>query len=316
MSPQPSSSEPTDDWPWISVIITTYDLSRYDDFCECVDSVLTQQYDAFDIILVTETDEVQNAVTRDYGAEDCVNITHLEDGGNLATARNAGAHAATGDVVAFIDDDCIADDDWLAELARGYQESDLDAVGGKATPIWPTQTCWYLPEEFYWLVGATHSGFADGEGEVRNTFGCNISFRREAFIELDGFSPNLGKDHGHNLQGEETDLCARIRAERGGGLYYVPTAEVQHKVYEEQTSLRWLVDRAFWQGVTKSIVGKSADDATDEEWGFLGYLVRRAMPAYLRSVVTLNPRSLVQFVMLLVFTVAVGVGFVYGMFLR
>lgn len=308
----PSPSDSTDSWPWISVIITTYDLSRYDDFCECVDSVLAQTYNSFDIVLVTETDEVQTAVRRDYGADDRVTIEHLEDGGNLATARNAGAHAATGDVVAFIDDDCIAEQDWLAELARGYRDSSLDAVGGKATPIWTERTCWYLPEEFYWLVGATHAGFAEEEREVRNTFGCNISFRREAFLELGGFNPNLGKDHGHNLQGEETDLCARLRAERDSGLYYVPTAAVQHKVYLEQTRLRWLVDRAFWQGVTKAIVEDAADDATDEEWGFLGFLLGQAMPTYARRALTLDLCAMVQLVTLVTFTATVGLGFVYG----
>lgn len=312
---QPTSdtyrSDSDNTWPSISVVITTYDLARYAEFRDCVDSVIEQSYDSYDIVLVTETEGVRDAVARDYGDEGCITIHHLTDGENLATARNAGARASTGDVVAFIDDDAIASSEWITELARGYVESGCDAVGGSADPYWLSQTGWYIPEEFWFLVGATHQGFPEEEGEVRNTFGCNISFRRDVFLNLGCFNTNLGKNHGHNLQSEETEFCARLREETGNGLYYVPDARIKHKVYREQVSLKWLLDRAYWQGYSKVIVDESSEDGLDEEWGFLGYLVMAAVPQYCRAILT-NRVAVVHLLLLLVLTAAVGTGFMRG----
>jgi glycosyltransferase involved in cell wall biosynthesis len=297
--------------PHISVVVTTYSLTRYDDFCECIDSILAQSYDAFDVVIVAEGETVSERITTDYETDERVHVNTIKNGQNLATARNTGAEAATGEVVAFIDDDAVARVDWLEEIARGYTETDFAAVGGRAVPEWTGESISFLPEEFYFLIGATHRGFADGEGEVRNTFGCNISFNREVFLSLDGFSTNLGKDHGHNLQSEETELCARLRDQTGRGVYYVPSATVEHKVYPQQTTLRWLVNRAYWQGVSKAIVDESASNATDEEWGFVRYLLTTAVPHHTRQSIT-TPGNLPRLATLVGFTVTVGLGFAWG----
>jgi len=86
------------------------------------------------------------------------------------------------------------------------------------TPAWVAGKPSFLPEEFYWLIGVTHRGFADGPGEVRNTFGSNISFRADVFAELGGFDVDIGGRKGDkNLQGGETELCARMREAYGQG---------------------------------------------------------------------------------------------------
>jgi len=64
----------------------------------------------------------------------------------------------------------------------------------------------------------THRGFVDEPGEVRNTFGSNISFRTDVFNELGGFDVEIGGRKGDtNLQGGETELCARMKTEYGMG---------------------------------------------------------------------------------------------------
>lgn len=299
----------------VSVVLCTHTLDRYDAFAEAAESVLAQTYDDTELVLVSDGNEaVAERFRAEYGDRDDV-VTHCNDENvGLLQSRNNGAMAATGDVVAFIDDDAIAEPDWIAELVEAYECKDAFAAGGKMTPAWVASRPTFLPNEFYWLVGVTHRGFADGPGEVRNTFGSNISFRRDVFLELDGFDTNIGGRHGDkNLQGGETELCARLADEYGNGVYYNPRARVAHKVYEYRTDPLWLLDRAFWQGYSKRGMEYLVPDSTGEESAFLGELLFSFAPSRLRTLVR-NPtlERFAQFVMLFVFTAVVGFGYLYG----
>jgi len=303
----------------VSAVLCEHDLKRYSDCCEAADSVLDQTHDDVELVLVSDGDpEVCAAFCEDYGesvatAHD-VRVVCLEENVGLLEARNAGAEAASGDVVAFLDDDAIASEDWIERLVDVYEERDVPAAGGKMTPLWVAGKPSYLPEEFYWLVGVTHRGFADGPGEVRNTFGSNISFRREIFVELGGFESDIGgRTGGANLQGGETELCARMAAEYGHGVFYQPDAEVGHKVFEYRTKPRWLLDRAFWQGYSKRGMEVLVPESTGEESDFLDHLFSESLPSRVRGLVTRpSVTAILQFVMLFVFTAAVGAGYGYG----
>ena len=298
----------------VSVVICTYAEEMYGDFHEATESLLTQTYESLEVVVVVDgTDAVAERVHEDFGDRDDV-VIHLNDENvGLLESRNTGAELASGDVVAFIDDDAVADERWVEELVSIYETHDVEAVGGKMTPIWVADQPAYLPEEFYWLVGVTHRGFGE-EGKVRNTFGSNISFRRDVFLELGGFDPNIGGRKGDkNLQGGETELAARLRADLGGTFYYTPDAEVGHKVFEYRTDLAWLLRRAFWQGYSKRAMEVLVPDSGDEETEFLGNLLFRFMPDRLRNAVT-GPslKEAQKFVMLVVFTACVGIGYLYG----
>ena len=78
----------------------------------------------------------------------------------LSKSRNKGIKEAKGDVIAFFDDDAVADEHWLKELVRMYEEHDAIAAGGKILPEWEAKKPKFLPEEYYWLIGATHKGFS------------------------------------------------------------------------------------------------------------------------------------------------------------
>ncbi|WP_136715459.1 glucosyl-dolichyl phosphate glucuronosyltransferase [Halorientalis salina] len=299
----------------VSVVLCTHTLDRYDAFTEAAESVLDQTYEDTELVLVSDGNEaVADRFREDYGDRGDV-VTHCNDENvGLLESRNNGARVATGDVVAFIDDDAIADSEWIAELVETYEREDALAAGGKMTPAWVAGRPGFLPEEFYWLVGVTHRGFADGAGEVRNTFGSNISFRRDVFLELDGFDTDIGGRQGDkNLQGGETELCARLADEYGNGVYYNPEARVAHKVYEYRTDPWWLLDRAFWQGYSKRGMEYLVPDSTGEESAFLGDLLFEFAPERLRNLVRgPSVERLTQLVMLFVFTAVVGFGYLYG----
>ncbi|QCC52321.1 glucosyl-dolichyl phosphate glucuronosyltransferase [Halapricum salinum] len=304
----------------VSVVLCTHSLDRYDDLLDAADSVRAQTYENVELVLVSDgNDEVTERFEWDFGADGDTVVTELPENRGLLEARNHGADAATGDVVAFLDDDAIADPDWVAELVEAYEHRGAIAAGGKMVPEWVAGKPGFLPEEFYWLIGVTHRGFGpDGDvekaGEVRNTNGSNISFDREVFLELGGFDTDIGGRKGDaNLQGGETELCARLQKEYGQGVWYNPRAVVAHKVFEYRTDVRWLLDRAFWQGYSKRAMETFVEDSTDEETDFLERLLTEFAPERFRSAVTSPSKSAItQLVMLFVLTGTVGAGYLYG----
>jgi glycosyltransferase involved in cell wall biosynthesis len=298
----------------VSVVACTHAIDRYPHLREAVESVLANGYGDREVVVVSDGSEaVYDRAREEFGDRDDVRIHLQESNQGLLAARNAGAAVADGDVVAFIDDDAVADEAWLAELVAAYDEETL-AAGGRMVPEWAAGEPAFLPEEFYWLIGVTHRGFADGPGEVRNTFGSNISFRRDAFLELEGFDTAIGGRQGDsNLQGGETELCARLNAEYGAGVYYTPDAVVAHKIFDYRTDPAWLVRRAFWQGYSKRGMEKFVPASTGEEGAFLGDLLTRFVPARLAGLARdPSTAAALQLLFLFVLTGAVGVGYLYG----
>lgn len=299
----------------VSVVLCTYSLDMYDHFREAAESILNQTYEDVELVIVVDgTEEVYERVVNDYGGRDDVILHCNDENQGLLKSRNTGAELTSGDVVAFIDDDAIADEEWISELVAAYEEHDPVGVGGKMTPEWVAGKPEFLPEEFYWLVGVTHRGFSDGPGYVRNTFGSNISFQRDVFLELDGFDPDIGGRKGDkNLQGGETELCARLANQYGEQIWYEPDAEVAHKVFDYRTDPKWLLDRAFWQGYSKRAMESIVPESSGEESEFLKRLLAEFAPSRLKELVKgPSTAKLLQFVMLFVFTGMVGLGYTYG----
>jgi glycosyltransferase involved in cell wall biosynthesis len=308
----------------VSVVLCTHTMDRYDDCTAAAESVLDQTHQDVELVLVSDGNEtVSEQFETDFGHREDV-LTHCNDENvGLLESRNNGAELATGDVVAFIDDDAVAADDWVAKLVEAYERGTDDdpvlAAGGRMVPAWVAGKPSFLPEEFYWLVGVTHRGFGpDGDpetpGEVRNTFGSNISFDREVFLELGGFEGDIGGRQGaKNLQGGETELCARLKSEYGVGVYYVPDALVAHKVFDYRTDPGWLVDRAFWQGYSKRGMEVFVPESTGEESDFLGDLLLSYVPDRVGTLVrSPSVAGVLQLVFLFVLTGAVGAGYLYG----
>jgi glycosyltransferase involved in cell wall biosynthesis len=292
----------------LSVIICTYDPENYPNLKEALDSLLQQSHKVVEIIVVVDGEQVlAGQLSSVYSSHRNLRVIVTEKGLSITQARNVGIKAATGDIVAFTDDDVVVDKDWAAYLMDTYKKTDAYAVGGKILPIWLSGKPEHLPEELYWLVGVTHKGFAEEKvTEVRDAFGPNMSFKRQVFETVGGFNEKLGFARQKNsyVQGEEPELGLRMKNELGKGVIYNPKAIVYHKVPSSKLKLGVLVKRSFYQGYSKALINKiiSSPDSLNTERSYLKNLFSKAMPGQMKK----------QTSVLLLCVLAVGFGFVYG----
>ena len=297
----------------VSVVICAYSTEMKTHLDEAVKSVLSQSYSDIEVVVVIDGNQELCEIEHEYWNDSEEVVIHCNETNlGLSLSRNKGIERSSGEIIAFMDDDAVADEDWVAKLVDTYEENEVEAAGGRMTPIWVAGKPSFVPEEFFWLVGVTHRGFPS-EGPVRNTFGSNISFRASVLEKLSGFDEQLGRKGDKHVQGEETELAARLRSELDGTLYYNPEAKVGHKVFEYRTQFSWLVKRAFWQGYSKHVMAKLLPDSGGNESDFLKQLLTDFLPARLTDLVR-SPSSekALQLGSVLVFTAAVGLGYGYG----
>ena len=299
----------------VSVVVCTYAMERYDVFSECVESVLGQTHDPLEVVIVVDGNpEVFDRVQSDFGHHSNVVLHDNDENQGISYSRTKGAELASGDVVAFIDDDGVAEVDWIETLVETYESTDAVAVGGYVAPDWVTEKPEFFPEEFYWLVGCTERGFAEDGEEVRNTYGSNISYKREVFLDVGGYDVNTGRKGDRHIQAHEAPVGIRIREAYGKGVVYVEDAVVHHKLFAYRGEFRWLVFRSFWQGFSKRVMELLYPGSQGNESVFLKDLFVRALPARVgRTVVERSTEPAKQAVAIVVFTGAVGLGYLYGL---
>ncbi|OON82443.1 glycosyltransferase [Streptomyces tsukubensis] len=178
----------------------------------------------------------------------------------LSAGRNTGIAAAGGDVIAFLDDDAVAETDWLRHFADAYKDPRVMAVGGRTEPIWASgrRPAWF-PAEFDWVVGCSYRGLPAGRVRVRNVLGGNASFRKEAFNAAGGFATGIGRDGDKRPLGcEETELCIRLsRADPGAILLLDDRAVIHHRVPTVREHYRYFRSRTYAEGLSKALVARS-----------------------------------------------------------
>jgi glycosyltransferase involved in cell wall biosynthesis len=235
--------------PLASVVLCTHNRATV--LGEALDSLVKQDFSrsAYEIIVVdnASTDETPEVVGR-FSSVRCLCEPCL----GLSPARNRGVQAAQGEIVAFIDDDAIADPDWVKNLCSVYKRfPEAAGVGGKILPLWPPEGApsWYGSE-----FAATFSALDYGDQVQllrypRILYGTNMSFRRDVLQAVGGFRVELGRKGKGMMANEEVELMWRI--ERAGGrCYYTPDAVVFHRVPPERLRMGYLLRRAWGYGVS------------------------------------------------------------------
>lgn len=240
----------------VSVVICAYTLDRWNDVLAALGSVRRQTAPAREIIVVV--DHNPDLLAKLCGLRLPITVVENAEQQGLSGARNTGVRAAIGEIVAFLDDDATAADDWLAKLILAYGDPDVFGTGGSVEPRWevPPRD---LPEELNWVVGCSYRGLPTKRANVRNPIGANMSFRRDEVITAGGFHHSLGRIGTLPSGCEETELCIRIRRRSPlGRVVYEPEARVSHRVPQARTTWRYFVARCYAEGLSKAFLTRLA----------------------------------------------------------
>ncbi|WP_309051164.1 glycosyltransferase family 2 protein [Streptomyces sp.] len=247
-----------------SVVICVYTEERWRDILAAVDSVRKQSLAPLETLLVVDHNARLLARLAEQYADELLTgeVRVLANAGprGLSSGRNTGIAAARGEFVAFLDDDAVAERDWLHHFAAAYDDPRVMAVGGRTLPAWASgrRPVWF-PEEFDWVVGCTYRGLPPGRVRVRNVLGGNASFRRSAFAAAGGFATGIGRDGDRRPLGcEETELCIRLAEALPEAVLLIDDrAVIHHTVPPVRERFGYFRTRTYAEGLSKALVARS-----------------------------------------------------------
>lgn len=239
----------------LSVIICAYTDERWVDLQRAVESVQAQP-DVTEVVLVVDYNPA--LLTRATARFAGVLVVANEEATGLSGSRNTGVRYATGDVIAFLDDDAAAAPDWSHHLLAPYRDEPMViGVGGQVVPDWRVPRPSWFPDEFLWVVGCSYRGLPAGRAEVRNGIGANMSFRRDVLSRVGGFDASVGRIGKDAAGCEETELSIRARRDfPQGRVVLEPAARCTHAVTPERTTRRYFRRRCQAEGRSKAVVSE------------------------------------------------------------
>lgn len=277
------------------MVICVYTEDRWEDVLAAVASVRAQSRPALEILLVVDHNRaLLDRLAGEY--EEAGDVRVLANAGprGLSAGRNTGIAASHGEVIAFLDDDAVAERDWLRRFADGYADPRVMAVGGRTVPVWASgrRPVWF-PEEFDWVVGCTYKGLPSGRVRVRNVLGGNASFRRAAFAAAGGFATGIGRNGDRRPLGcEETELCIRLtRAVPGAVLLIDDRAVIHHRVPAGRERFGYFRTRTYAEGLSKALVTRSvgAGKGLESERRYAGRVLPAGVARGLRDALLARP---------------------------
>jgi glycosyltransferase involved in cell wall biosynthesis/GT2 family glycosyltransferase len=231
--------------PSVSVIVCTY--NRHWILEKCLAALRNQEYAPFEVVVVNGPSTAETSAVLDR-FPDVKRVDNSKR--NLSVSRNLGIQASSGDFLAFIDDDALAEPDWIANLLEAFQDPSVGGAGG--TVLRPpdvlvqfqngTITRFGLPIAVRNEPGECHE---PGGEQFNIVMGTNAMFRRSALEAVGGFDENYEYYH------DESDLCVRL-IQNGYRVVHVPHATVWHEF--ERSHIRKSEREVNWAVITKNTI--------------------------------------------------------------
>lgn len=270
-----------------SVVICCYTMDRWPDLTAAVAEVRRQSDGAAEIVVCV--DHNPEMFRRARAQLSGVTVIENDQQRGLSGARNCAVEHASGEIIAFLDDDAVPDPGWLDALTEPFADGQIAAVGGSATPSWPERRPTWFPSEFDWVVGCSYLGLPVLRAPVRNVMGCNMAFRRHVFESGLRFSPMVGRTGSNTAGCEETELCIQVRKRwPEAQVVLEPRAAVHHRVPSARCSWSYFARRCYAEGRSKarvsSLVGRQ--DALSSEWEYTRRTLPRGVGRGLREAVS------------------------------
>jgi ABC-type multidrug transport system fused ATPase/permease subunit/GT2 family glycosyltransferase len=199
------------EWPRISVVVCSHNGART--LRDCCEGMLQLEYPNFEVIVVDDgSTDGTPLIAREYGFR----VISTPNQG-LSSARNTGLAAATGEILAYTDDDARPDPHWLQYLASTFMSGEYAAVGGpNLLPLRSGVVSCAVENS---PGGPVHVLLNDREAE--HIPGCNMAIRKAALEAIGGFDPT------YRTAGDDVDVCWRLQA-CGWKVGFHPAAVVWH----------------------------------------------------------------------------------------
>lgn len=240
----------------ISVVVCTY--NRCESLRRTLNSLLQQEVDgSFDyevIVVDNNSNDLTVTVVESYRSKFNDSLRYVfEAKQGLSYARNRGVKEARGEIISFIDDDCIASTNWLTNIYSTFSKYNPVAVGGKAILHFDKLTPEWFSEKIAGALGLCDKGdkviHANEYYDDVVGIGANISFKKEIFNKVGLFRTDLGRNGNRLGMGEETEMYQRIKRS-GGQCVYIPSVIVYHNIDERKLSKnyfrKWFFEWGKW----------------------------------------------------------------------
>ncbi|HWW02827.1 MAG TPA: glycosyltransferase [Candidatus Acidoferrum sp.] len=200
-------------YPKVSVVVASFNGDRT--LKGCLDSLEVLNYPNYEIILVD--DGSSDSTPQIASQHPKVRYFRHEANLGLSVARNTGIAAANGELVAFTDADCRADEDWLYYLVGDLLNGEFAGIGGPN--LLPPEDSAVAAAVMVSPGGPAHVMLTDRQAE--HIPGCNMAFFKWALDELGGFDPIFRQ------AGDDVDLCWRLQ-QAGYKIGFSPAGFVWH----------------------------------------------------------------------------------------
>jgi len=240
----------------ISCAVCTYRQPRT--LPATIDSLLAQNLsrDQYEIFIIDNNSQDETAIIGRKYEQQYTNVHYfLEEKAGLSNARNRAINEAQSDIIAFIDDDAIAEEQWLDALLNAYDlNPDIWIAGGNVLPLWEADRPVWLKDHLLPMLSLRNWG---GENRPLNSdekvIGTNMSVRREALDTLGLFDPDLGRK-GNLLTGYEDTIIQNGVHEYNKLVYFVKDAIVYHRVPEHRLQKKYFFRRNYGVGRSRAFM--------------------------------------------------------------
>lgn len=204
-------------WPSVTVVVPS--RNRPLETRACAESLLALDYPA-DGLEVLVVDDASEPPLWEALEGLPVRVLRLDENVGQSAARNLATEAARGEVVAFIDNDCLAHPDWLRALVPPVCEPGVDVVGGRVLSPPPDGKIAAFEDVRSPLDMGAVASVVGPRQPVAYLPSCSLAADREMLRRLGGFDKEMAL-------GEDADLVWRV-ARAGSGVRYEPVAKIVH----------------------------------------------------------------------------------------
>src|ERR1035437_501916 len=261
---EPPASRP---WPTITVCLCTRDRPGYVRDCLAGLAVQTADPARYDILIVDSgssgtTPALLAAMVAQQGNARLIRV----DEPGISRARNAGAAAARGDYIAYIDDDAIAAPDWVAQMLCAITGTGgvPALIGGRILPLWEAPLPGWWPARLRGVLSIIET---EGRGPYRDKsvpaglepYGANMVVHVATMRSVGGFATGIGRNGRVPLSDEDVQLAWRLQ-DAGYAVHFDSRIVVHHQIQAARLTPDWLLSRMYWQGastvMTRRLLGE------------------------------------------------------------